>query len=934
MSEVKKFIVSGKTISIPSVDINTVDDRIDAKISEWAQQPTKPTYTAEEVGAAEINHTHTPEEIGALSADTEIPTKTSQLDNDSGFLSEHQEIKTLNHNSLVGSENINLKTINSQSLIGDGDIVIEEYTLPTASDSTLGGIKIGTGLHIESNGVVSIYSTTPSSIYAGDNIRISSGTISALGYTYDEVNHSLETGHETDADGQYSNADGYFTSAEGQASHAEGNTTTALGQSAHAEGEGGNVTLLQVTTNGYTSSTTLYYSNLSSDNNSASDSSFNFLVGSDFASDSDISSFLPNSSDLATGAKYFIEKGNKLAGWIGRTLYYANGDVIGIITRFPDRTQEENGDWFEIDRSVLISDNTPAYIKSGASGESSHSEGYLTDVSGKYGHSEGERTQSTGTAAHSEGSRTKAFGAHSHAEGLQTQALAFGTHTEGMYTHAEGEYSHAEGYDTKSSGTYSHGEGFHSVADADYSHAEGHDSKASGIGSHSEGYVSVAHGNYSHAEGYNTKTEAKYSHSEGKDTYAQGEISHVEGENTLTNGKGAHAEGYETQAHADFTHTEGWKSVTEVRDDWVKIGTVQVKSVTNNYAQSLPAFNFDVISNQSAIESAFDEARPVIVKFKNKELNEHFNLINYILDNNAIVDGDFAVSPYGTKEYGAFASSWNSDYIGYTFDVYRKYVSGIASHAEGFETLTEGSYSHAEGEKTQTKNRAEHAQGYRNKSHQNSFTLGDPGNTIFSVGIGNNHNVKPITIPENLGNCYSGGENSYNLSNESKTYLQYSDDSISSFSYYIITDTLENLEIFVGSKIFYKDFSDPITYPNGENISLGIVTSAARIDVPSGQDPTDDNYKIYFELDEYTALPESPIVVYRTYTKPPVQESQEDKRNALEIMQNGDVYIKGLGNYDNGHGLNECYTLQQVIKDLYSKITKLNKLIESQQQVL
>lgn len=44
------------------------------ELAEWAKQQNKPTYTAEEVGA--------------LPADTKIPSKTSDLQNDSGFLTE------------------------------------------------------------------------------------------------------------------------------------------------------------------------------------------------------------------------------------------------------------------------------------------------------------------------------------------------------------------------------------------------------------------------------------------------------------------------------------------------------------------------------------------------------------------------------------------------------------------------------------------------------------------------------------------------------------------------------------------------------------------------------------------------------------------------------------------------------------------------------
>lgn len=50
----------------------------DPTVPEWAKSPEKPSYTAEEVGA--------------LSDNTQIPSKTSDLQNDSGFLTEHQDL--------------------------------------------------------------------------------------------------------------------------------------------------------------------------------------------------------------------------------------------------------------------------------------------------------------------------------------------------------------------------------------------------------------------------------------------------------------------------------------------------------------------------------------------------------------------------------------------------------------------------------------------------------------------------------------------------------------------------------------------------------------------------------------------------------------------------------------------------------------------------
>lgn len=59
----------------------------------WVDSPTKPTYTASEVGA--------------LPADTTIPSKTSQLTNDSNFLTSG-DFKTINGQPIVGSGDISL----------------------------------------------------------------------------------------------------------------------------------------------------------------------------------------------------------------------------------------------------------------------------------------------------------------------------------------------------------------------------------------------------------------------------------------------------------------------------------------------------------------------------------------------------------------------------------------------------------------------------------------------------------------------------------------------------------------------------------------------------------------------------------------------------------------------------------------------------------
>lgn len=59
-----------------------------ADIADWAKQPNKPEYTASEVGAAAEQHTHSTADITDFPA---IPTKVSELQNDSGYISEETD---------------------------------------------------------------------------------------------------------------------------------------------------------------------------------------------------------------------------------------------------------------------------------------------------------------------------------------------------------------------------------------------------------------------------------------------------------------------------------------------------------------------------------------------------------------------------------------------------------------------------------------------------------------------------------------------------------------------------------------------------------------------------------------------------------------------------------------------------------------------------
>ena len=94
-----------------------------------------------------------------------------------------------------------------------------------------------------------------------------------------------------------------------------------------------------------------------------------------------------------------------------------------------------------------------------ASGSTAHSEGSSTKASGDYAHAEGYYATASGDKSHAEGSDTAALDNGSHVEGAGGIASGVASHAEGTNTGALDTSSHAEGYNTAALGRYSHAEG-------------------------------------------------------------------------------------------------------------------------------------------------------------------------------------------------------------------------------------------------------------------------------------------------------------------------------------------------------------------------------------------------------------------------------------------------------------------------------------------
>lgn len=114
-------------------DVGYLTTETDPTVSSWAKQPSKPIYTASEVGA--------------LPDDTFIPEKTSDLTNDSGFITSTDITGKEDKSNKVTS--ISSSSTNTQ--YPSAKCVYDEFTTTVMSDdvSSVGDITVYTNLNIQ-----------------------------------------------------------------------------------------------------------------------------------------------------------------------------------------------------------------------------------------------------------------------------------------------------------------------------------------------------------------------------------------------------------------------------------------------------------------------------------------------------------------------------------------------------------------------------------------------------------------------------------------------------------------------------------------------------------------------------------------------------------------------------------------------------------------
>lgn len=230
----KTNIIAGDniTLSVSGNDI-TINSQADGT-SDYFDLTNKPKINNVELSGnkslSDLGITNFSGDYNDLSNKPTIPTKTSDLTNDSGFIDSSYHDNTKQDTLVSGT---NIKTINNESILGEGNISISGGS---SLNNVLDGNAIGSARTIgakDSEG-------QPLGEYAWAE---GSNTIARGWGSHAEGNNTIASGESSHAEGSYttasgiqSHAEGYNTTASGQISHAEGRGTVAQGKNQHVQG--------------------------------------------------------------------------------------------------------------------------------------------------------------------------------------------------------------------------------------------------------------------------------------------------------------------------------------------------------------------------------------------------------------------------------------------------------------------------------------------------------------------------------------------------------------------------------------------------------------------------------------------------------------------------------------------------------------------------
>ena len=669
-------------------------------------------------------------------------------------------------------------------------------------------------------------------------------------------------GYRTIANANYSHAEGVNGYTKGEASHAEGKYTTAWGKYSHAEGYGKASEITGGTFSWDTNSTQITWTPESGTSNE-----HHIIVG-----------------DILRYGDYPSEKYTKVTDVTGNTIVISDSFV-----------EAQSG--VKLDRMMGIS-------------------------SGDYSHTEGQSSRAIGESSHAEGVSSKAIGQYSHAEGYNSTANGQGSHAEGGGHYnkwgvemtfdggiAIGNASHAEGVSFKYpiELTYSTGDTSY-VAYIDDSLVDNLDFIETLFRKNSLIY------NEGQTEQY-LITNFEVYHDTGETVYvirihlddSVGEISdsslswNAAPEETFTGiivtgiayAPGSHIEGGMNRAYGDGSHAEGACNIA-IRDFSHAEGEYNVAEGWCSHAEG----EYNVASGElSHAEGAYTTASGGVSHTEGYETTA--------TDLTAHAEGYFSTAS-GNASHAEGEHTTASGGVSHAEGGYTSALDDC-SHAEGRRTTAMGRCSHAEGSETTALKTASHAEGI------GSFFTDDIGNGVFTwQNTSNTLTWTPLNSGETL-QLYEGDALINNLNQEDRDIIEIR---------FVKNITVD--EHGIATVVINSPFANE---PNGVGRVINASIAGGQYSHTEGNNTVTLNKGEHAEGNYNVSNRVSIDYGYSGNTTHSIGigTSSLNRKNAFEVMENGDIYItsghtSGLDTLYNGTnaGVSGVNTLQDMIKNAAS----------------
>ena len=608
----------------------------------------------------------------------------------------------------------------------------------------------------------------------------------------------------------------------------------------------------------------------------------------------------------------------------------------GITTKFLGITWHDNNDYFETEETLSDEEITEGkglcrvFGGTFAIGTASHSEGTQTFALGTASHAEGDGTNNAikTTFVFSNDGRNTVFAitddpnnessylldqAIPYSGGFLYPLVKFGekfTSIVDVYIDSNGKIVGFETIGALSDEELSDASGLIIIkpygAYGDGSHVEGVQTLALSEGAHAEGGNSIAEGRYSHAEGYG-HAEHNYAHAEGS-SFAIGEYSHAES-GGISAGEGSHAEGFSMAIGAN-SHAEGVGEFRRI--------TISSEAYSSTFYLSEPISLTDMPVGSVVII----EQMPYAIIGRNDENS-------FELDVNFPFDIDNMRAQYSYT--GAFGESSHTEGENNT-------AKGDASHAEGGSTVAIGNYSHAEGQNSYAIGKNSHAEG-------SSFAIGE-----YSHAEGGSDFID------------FGGEIQFSGPQDSLIYTfdngaQLTKEELPIGSLVIdprttdlkvrtVTDRPDNYTFTVDSTFDEDNALSDVELNVLKGSAYGILShieglnnnAIGFISHAEGSDNIAVGFSPHVEGSNNIALNEfehAQGVYNASHTCDECDNEEDDaslktlhsigngseeggRKNAVEVMQNGDMYIEGVGGFD-GLNIGQANSLQKMFSNGFIK---------------